>query len=105
MPAGRALGASLALSLLCAALSGCFSAKDSNARCSDPSEYQKAGSVTGVVVPEGLAAPGQASSYTVPPAARSQEVAGAACLGRPPDYFRKDPGAVAPPDPAPTEGK
>ncbi|MEO8444638.1 MAG: hypothetical protein ABI567_06510 [Gammaproteobacteria bacterium] len=98
--AARLVALSLGLSLSLV-LAGCFSAKDPNAHCSDISEYQQSTSVPDITIPEGLTAPGQASSYTVPPAAADQALQGAACLARPPDYFRKDPAAAPAAAPAP----
>ena len=90
---------SVALLLLSGALSGCFGGKNPDARCNDVSEYQRSGSVPDVVVPDGLVTPSRESAYLVPPANPNGEAAlmsrGAACLARPPDYFRKDP-LVAP---------
>ncbi|MEO8224361.1 MAG: hypothetical protein ABI661_06110 [Gammaproteobacteria bacterium] len=94
---GSRKAACLGVLSLSLALAGCFSAKDPNARCNDSSEYQEATSVPGITVPDGLAAPSQASSYAIAPASGSADVTGAACLARPPDYFRKDPAAAAPP--------
>lgn len=85
----------VALIVLGGALTGCFGGKNSAARCNDVEEYQLAGSVPRVVAPDGLQTPSQGSGYPVPPPGANPEVDGAACLARPPDYFRKDP--VAPP--------
>ncbi len=74
-------------------LTSCFGGKNSAARCDDVEEYQLAGSVPLVVAPDGLTAPSRGSGYVVPPPGASPEVEGAACLARPPDYFRQDPAA------------
>jgi uncharacterized lipoprotein len=87
----------VALVALGGILTGCFGGKNSDARCDDVSEYQLAGSVPPVVAPDGLAAPSRGSGYVVPPLEGNPEVDGAACLARPPDYFRKE--AAAPPTP------
>ena len=88
----------VALLLLSGALAGCFGGKNPDARCDDVAEYQLSGSVPDVVVPEGLAVPTAESGYAVPAEAATAETAllarGAACLERPPDYFRRDPAAV-----------
>jgi uncharacterized lipoprotein len=101
-PAGSDWCRALLIAGLCTALGGCFSAKNPNARCDDPSEYQESTGVAGLKVPEGLETPSQASGYAVPPAPAPQgqppagpAVPGAACLARPPAYFRQDP-ATAP---------
>lgn len=70
------------------ALTGCFGGKASNARCDDVAEYQLARSVPLLVAPDGLLTPSHSSSYTIPPPGASPEVDGAACLSRPPDYFK-----------------
>ena len=90
---------------LALSLGACFSSGDPDKHCRDVSEYQAQRSVTGLVTPEGLAAPNHTSSYTLPPqsappAAGAAEAGtgalpGATCLARPPDYFRKDPAAAA----------
>ena len=92
----------LAAAVLGVALSGCFSARDPDAHCSDPEEYQTSSSVPDVTAPEGLATPNRTSGYGIPAlAAKSGSgeanpgAGGAACLARPPDFFRKDP-ATAP---------
>ncbi|MBL8200665.1 MAG: hypothetical protein JNK40_06815 [Chromatiales bacterium] len=88
------------LVLLSASLAGCFGgSKNVDARCNDVAEYQASRDVPGVQVPEGLVAPNRASVYVVPPATEA-ELRGAACLARPPPYFRPDPAAATPP-PAP----
>ncbi len=85
----------LAAAVLGVALSGCFAGSDPNAHCSDPAEYQASSSVPGVTAPEGLAAPNRTSGYEVPELATEvPNAAGAACLARPPDFFRKDPVAA-----------
>ncbi len=87
--------------MLAVSLAGCFRTKDVNARCDDVAEYQSARDVPGLKLPAGLAAPGQSSGYVVPPASGA-ELRGAACLARPPPYFRPEPPAAPPPDaPAP----
>ncbi len=90
----------LAAAALGVALSGCF-AGDPNAHCSDPEEYQASSSVPTVTTPEGLVAPSQTSGYAVPALAGNSTSGeakanseGAACLARPPDFFRKDPVAA-----------
>jgi uncharacterized lipoprotein len=75
-------------------LPGCFSSKNPDEHCNDVSEYQGSRSVPGIVVPEGLAEPSRSTAFVVPPAAGdAAELAetGAACLSRPPDFFRRDP--------------
>lgn len=89
------------LALLAGSLAGCFGGKNVNDACDEVAEYQSSLDAPGLRVPEGLSAPGQASGYVVPPAADA-ELRGAACLARPPPYFRPDPGvapagAAAPP--------
>jgi len=87
-----------ALIVLSGALSGCFGGKNPDARCNDVAEYQLSGSVPDVVAPDGLVAPNRDSGYSVPAATGNAQVDGAACLPRPPDYFRKEaPAAPAPP--------
>ena len=81
------------LVVLSGALTGCFGGKNPDARCNDAAEYQLSGSVPDVVAPDGLVAPNRDSGYTVPAAVANAQVDGAACLARPPDYFRKDPAA------------
>jgi uncharacterized lipoprotein len=103
LPAGRRRGSLLAaLALLPVVLAGCFSAKNPDKDCDDVSEYQSSRSVPNIVVPEGLSTPTQSSTFVVPPAAggdapgASPELQpGAACLSRPPDFFRKDPAPAA----------
>ena len=75
-------------------LTGCFGGKNPDARCNDVSEYQLATSLPLVVTPDGLAAPSRGSGYVIPPQVAAAPVDGAACLARPPDYFRRDPGAL-----------
>ena len=88
------------------ALAGCFSSKDPNEGCDDVSEYQSSRSVPGIVVPEALSVPSRSSAFVVPPAgaeaaggdapgASPAAQPGAACLPRPPDFFRKDPAPAA----------
>jgi uncharacterized lipoprotein len=85
----------VALAVLAGALTGCFGGKNSDARCNEVEEYQRAGTVALVVAPDGLTAPDRGSGYTVPAPGANPAVDGAACLARPPDYFRKD--SAAPP--------
>ncbi len=82
----------LVLAALVGGLTGCFGGKNPDARCDDVSEYQLATSLPLVVTPDGLAAPNRGSGYVIPPQVADAQVDGAACLARPPDYFRKDPG-------------
>jgi uncharacterized lipoprotein len=82
------------LVVLSCALTGCFGGKNPAGRCNEVAEYQLSGSVPDVVVPDGLVAPNRESGYTVPAAGANPEVDGAACLARPPEYFRKDPSAA-----------
>jgi uncharacterized lipoprotein len=96
LSSGRRWLLPVSLALACAALASCFSAKDPNEGCDDISEYQASRSVPGIVLPEGLSAPNHSSSFVVPPGgamAGDPEAPqpGAACLSRPPDFFRKDP--------------
>ena len=91
------------LALLAGSLAGCFGGKNVNERCDDVAEYQASRDVSGLKVPEGLVAPGQASGYAVPPASGA-ELRGAACLARPPPYFRPDPTAAPAQPPAPPAG-
>jgi uncharacterized lipoprotein len=106
LPAGRRWSLLALLILVSGALAGCFSSKNSNERCDDVSEYQSSRSVPGVVVPDGLSAPSHSSVFVVPPAgaeAAGGDLSGdsaavqpgAACLPRPPDFFRKDPAPAA----------
>jgi uncharacterized lipoprotein len=81
------------LALLAGSLAGCFGSKNVDDRCDDAAEYQASRDASGIRVPEGLAAPNQASGYTVPPASGA-ELRGAACLARPPPYFRPDSAAA-----------
>ncbi len=103
------LGAVVLLSALAA---GCFSAKNPDANCNDVSEYQSSTEVPAIVIPKSLSAPTESGSFAVPPArqvaqsqsgqskseqpkseqpkSEQQRVPGAACLARPPDFFRKD---------------
>jgi uncharacterized lipoprotein len=90
------------LGLLGTALAGCFGGKNVDDRCDEVAEYQASRSVPGLQTPEGLVAPNRASGYAVPPAAEA-ELKGAACLARPPPYFRPDPSAAPPVRPAPAE--
>jgi uncharacterized lipoprotein len=94
------------LILAACVLAGCFSSKDPNKGCDDVSEYQASRSVPGIVVPEGLSAPSHSSTFVVPPAgattaggdapgAASASQAWAACLPRPPDFFRREPAPAA----------
>jgi len=94
------------LILAACGLAGCFSSKDPNEGCDDVSEYQASRSVPDIVVPDGLSAPGHSSAFVVPPAtaaAAGGDVPGAApapqpraaCLPRPPDFFRRDPAPAA----------
>lgn len=81
------------LALLGSALAGCFGSRNADDRCDEPAEYQASLNAPGVQVPEGLVAPSQASGYTVPPASGA-ELRGAACLARPPPFFRPEPAAA-----------
>lgn len=96
-PAGRA--GLVLLALVGVSLAGCFGTKNVNAHCDDPAEYQASRTAPGVQAPAGLAAPNRASGYVVPPASEA-ELRGAACLARPPPYFRVEP-AAPPPGAAP----
>lgn len=88
------------VSLLASALAGCFGgAKNVDERCNDVAEYQASRTAPGVQVPEGLAAPGKGTTYAVPPDAGA-DVKGAACLARPPPYFRPEPAAAPAAEPA-----
>ncbi len=87
----------LLLPVLAVSLAGCFGSKDVNDRCDDVAEYQSSRDASAIQVPEGLAAPSQASGYAVPPASGA-ELRGAACLARPPPYFRPEPPAAPAPD-------
>ena len=71
-------------------LAGCFGGKNLDARCNDVEQYQSAGTVPLVVAPDGLTVPARGSGYAVPAPGANPGVDGAACLARPPDYFRKD---------------
>lgn len=86
------------LVVLSGALSGCFGGKNPDARCKDVAEYQLSDSVPLVVAPDGLVTPNRESGYSVTAAVAKAEAEllarGAACLERPPDYFRKDPAAA-----------
>jgi uncharacterized lipoprotein len=75
------------------ALPGCFGGKNPDARCNDVEQYRSASTVPLVVAPDGLTAPARGSGYAVPEPGSSGDVDGAACLARPPDYFRSDPPA------------
>jgi uncharacterized lipoprotein len=88
--------------LAACALAGCFSSKDPNKGCDEVSEYQASRSVPGIVVPEGLSAPSHSSTFVVPPAGADAAGAAApapqpwaACLQRPPDFFRREPAPAA----------
>lgn len=81
------------LVVLGGALTGCFGGKNPDARCNEVAEYQLSGSVPDVVAPDGLVAPDRESGYLVPAAGANPEVDGAACLARPPEYFRQEPAA------------
>jgi uncharacterized lipoprotein len=83
-------------------LAGCFGSRNVDDRCDEVSEYQASRSVPGLQTPEGLVAPNRASGYAVPPASGA-ELRGAACLARPPPYFRPDPSAAPPVQPGPGE--
>lgn len=83
------------LVLLAGSLAGCFGGKNVDDGCDEVAEYQSSLDAPGLRLPEGLVAPSQASGYVVP-SATGAELRGAACLARPPPYFRPDP-AVAPP--------
>lgn len=86
--------------MLSALVAGCFSAKNPDANCNDVSEYQSSTEVPAIVIPKSLSAPTESGSFAVPPARQAaqsgqpkleqQRVPGAACLARPPDFFRKD---------------
>jgi len=84
--------------LLASSLAGCFGSKEVDERCDDVAEYQASQDAAGIQTPEGLVAPSQSSGYVVPPASGA-ELRGAACLARPPPYFRPDPAAVPPSPP------
>lgn len=72
-------------------LAGCFGAKKADdEHCNDVAEYQSSRSVPGVKVPDGLVTPGKGSGYAVPAPTAEAQVQGAACLARPPGYFRKE---------------
>jgi uncharacterized lipoprotein len=87
------------LLLIAGTLAACFSSRGPDERCDEVSEYQASRSVPGLVVPDGLSAPGGASTYVVPPAgnaaAAGEANRGAACLARPPDFFRSEPEPTA----------
>ena len=73
-------------------LAGCFGgSKSVDDRCNELAEYQESRSGAPLVIPDGLKAPAQVGTYTVPPADSEEPVPGAACLARPPKYFREDP--------------
>jgi uncharacterized lipoprotein len=92
IPALRSLG----LAVLCGAgLAGCFGTRNPDDRCADVAEYQGSSEAAPVVAPAGLQLPSQTSGYTVPPAP-GPDPKWAACLSRPPAYFRPDPGATPP---------
>ena len=83
----------LALAILAGAMAGCFGGKNPDARCNEVEQYQSAGTVPLVVAPDGLTAPPRGSGYAIPVPGANPQVDGAACLARPPDYFRIDPAA------------
>lgn len=86
------------LALLGCSLAGCFGGnKNVNARCDDPSEYQASRNLPGITVPEGLVAPSQATTFDIPPGTEGVAVKGAACLARPPPFFRPEPAAQSQP--------
>jgi len=89
----------LLLALLGSALAGCFGGKDVKDACNQVAEYQASVDASGIQVPDGLAAPDKGSGYVVPPGT-GVELQGAACLARPPPYFRPEP-APAPANQAP----
>jgi len=95
----------LTLASLAGALTGCFGGKNPDAHCDDPAEYQASTSVPAIQAPDGLTAPGKASGYSVPGSPDTAEVRGSACLARPPDYFREDPGVAPTPAPAPAPAR
>ena len=95
-----ALAAGVAAVLLALPLAGCFGSKDLDARCNDVSEYQASRDVAPVVAPPNLKLPAQTSGYGVPPDP-GKAADGAACLARPPRYFRDAPATPGQPAPAP----
>lgn len=98
-PAGSPLALLALLALVGSGLVGCFGSKNVNEGCDEVAEYQSSLNAPGIQVPDGLVAPGQASGYLVPPGTGA-ELRGAACLARPPPYFRPDPSAAPPGAPA-----
>ena len=94
-PARRSLPPPLvALCILTGALTGCFGGKNPDGRCNEVAEYQLSGSVPDLAVLDGLVAPNRESGYSVPAAGANPEADGAACLARPPEYFRQEPPAA-----------
>lgn len=91
-------------------LGGCFFRRDTS-DCRSTQEYQQSIAVSSVMVPPTLSAPDESTKLVIPPEPRpAQPLADtAACLAKPPDYFRKptaadaeEKGSVAPaPLPAP----
>ena len=84
----------VALAVLGCSVTGCFGGKNPDGRCNEVAEYQLSGSVPDLVVPDGLVAPNRESGYSVPAAGANPEADGAACLARPPEYFRQEPPAA-----------
>lgn len=70
-------------------LAGCFGGKNVDEGCDEVAEYQASRTAPALQAPEGLEAPGRASGYVVPPGLEI-EIRGAACLARPPPFFRPD---------------
>ena len=71
-------------------LGGCFFSRNT-ADCRSVQEYQESVAVNPVVVPPTLSAPDQSSKLVIPkePLPTRPLAETAACLARPPDYFRK----------------
>jgi hypothetical protein len=93
---GRALALVAVVVLAATTLGGCSwgrSAPD----CRSVEQYQDSQDLPPVRVPEGLSKPEEPNRLKIPagPAPQQPLAANAACLPRPPDYFRKTPPGAA----------
>ena len=92
----------MALGISVLVLTGCFFRSSVEERCARPQEYQASEVASGIVVPDGLAAPAPGQAYQLPADARQELPPEAGCLDRPPNFFRQDPAAAPAGTPAPT---